>query len=821
LTHAWLDHRQQETLPPLVLPLDTSTRVHDATRSAIEKGALTIEGGPGAALAFDVDVAAHQYSAFEVRMSATAGTRCRLQWQGPVEPDAAAHPGVEVSLLADGQAHTYTLPLDATTSPGWRGSIESLRFLPSNESGVVRIEYAALVDSPDVRPERLTLERETREALALDRVAWNLAVPEAAVLDVAVAVHKDAWSAHLNPGARFTVALAGDTGAPVTLAERVVQPGASDEGGRWLSLQIDLAAYGGQQVRLDFTARPLGSAAGHYAYWGNPVVHSTATDSAATPVILLSIDTLRTHHLGSYGYSRDTSSHLDAFAEEAVLFENAFTQDAWTLPSHTTMLTGLYPKNHTVAMGNSLPESIDTLQDVLGGAGYLSAGWSGISAWFQPSYGHSRGFDFYEYPDGFRTITETQILAEKWISGHGAGNFFVFFHNYDVHSKSRLDGFTLPYEVALPGYAHFAKAFNPPPPLERPGQEKRLATDFLQNHNEGAIVVTREERDYLIALYDDGIRYVDEAIGDFFDTLRERGLYDKALIIVTSDHGETFGEHGLYLHGQAYDDQTRVPLIVRFPEGRFGGRRMSEIVELPDLFPTVLDVVGIDAPAPPDGQSLLALVEGGAEGQPYAYSERLSVHAVQSAEWKLMRDSGKGTWELYDLEGDPEEQINRYDDAHEMGAALEEEWNRFYATDPAGIHVDVTAGDTPSKITFRVQSPEPLGEALLLYGEKYIFPEKNDSMSVTPARRVVSGYFRAADGDHDELIIRDRGAAAIQVEVASETPFVFIRPNRSPVETTAISATMPLAEVTSPTPPSIAEDYDLPVVRIWFSRTPD
>ena len=134
--------------------------------------------------------------------------------------------------------------------------------------------------------------------------------------------------------------------------------------------------------------------------------------------------------------------------------------------------------------------------------------------------------------------------------------------------------------------------------------------------------------------------------------------------------------------------------------------------------------------------------------------------------------------------------------------------------------MDVSAGARPSKITFQIQSPEPLGEARLRFSEKYIFPQKNDSLNVTPQRRIASGHLQTADGDLDELLIRTEYTNAIYIELESETPFVLVRPGLPPEETMSIKTTVTLADIISPSPPPFNDSDGLPVVRLWFTQTP-
>ncbi len=128
------------------------------------------------------------------------------------------------------------------------------------------------------------------------------------------------------------------------------------------------------------------------------------------------------------------------------------------------------------------------------------------------------------------------------------------------------------------------------------------------------------------------------------------GVYDAALIVVTSDHGELFGEHNQFVHEHVYEGAARVPLLIKFPKGQHGGKRIRDMVQLIDLMPTILDVAGVDAPAS-DGQSLLPLINGEGHSAPWAYIQRQTIVAVRNNDWKYLQNKETGISELYHLGG--------------------------------------------------------------------------------------------------------------------------------------------------------------------------
>ena len=149
----------------------------------------------------------------------------------------------------------------------------------------------------------------------------------------------------------------------------------------------------------------------------------------------------------------------------------------------------------------------------------------------------------------------------------------------------------------------------------------------------------------MVAMYDDSIRGVDAGLAEFFATLKTKGIYDDALIVVTSDHGELFGEHNQFVHEHVYEGAARVPLLIKFPKGEHGGKRIRDMVQLVDLMPTILDAADVDAPTL-DGQSLLPLIKGEGIAAPWAYIRRQTIVAVRNNDWKYLRNNETGLAEL-------------------------------------------------------------------------------------------------------------------------------------------------------------------------------
>jgi len=361
-------------------------------------------------------------------------------------------------------------------------------------------------------------------------------------------------------------------------------------------------------------------------------------------VLLISIDTLRADHLSCYGYARETSPHLDAFAQDAALFENAYAQAPFTLTSHMSIFTSLFPASHGVNEGRKLSGRVPLLTEVLKDAGYATLGfYSGY--WLDPTYGFARGFDRYERHHGGEEAREKTVSVLAEMAGTDRP-FFLFFHLMDVHSGP-LEKKGQPLYNTPPEYRDF---FLPHPELD--------TTRYLSRHiYEDRIVLTEKERANVVAQYDGGILYADWIVGQLLQKTKELGLYEPMLIVVTSDHGESLGDHGTFKgHGLLWENGLRVPLLVKLPNHharrvQWQGKRLRYRVQLLDIAPTILSVAHLDVPASVQGRSLLTA------GDRVVLAQRVrrkpGGSALVDGRYKLV--GGGSKWSLFDLVADPGE----------------------------------------------------------------------------------------------------------------------------------------------------------------------
>jgi choline-sulfatase len=344
--------------------------------------------------------------------------------------------------------------------------------------------------------------------------------------------------------------------------------------------------------------------------------------AAGAPVVLISVDTLRADHLPAYGYRGVATPSLDALRKDSVLFENAYAHVPLTLPSHTTIFTGLLPPQNGVRdnLGYALAPEPATLAAWLKTKGYATGG-AVSSIVLSHATGISRGFDFYE--DGIeptkanQTISrvqrggaETSAFLTEWIHARGKVPFFAFLHLFEPHT---------PYEPPEPYRSRY--------PLP----------------------------------YDGEIARADEIVGAFLDDLKKQGFYDRALIVFLSDHGEGLNDHGEDEHGVLLNREAiHVPLIVKLPGGRRAGETVSLPAALVDVFPTVVEALGAPPPAGLAGRSLVSAPAAGGPAR-RVYSETLypRLHLGWSDLASLIDDRNhyieSPRPELYDIVADPGE----------------------------------------------------------------------------------------------------------------------------------------------------------------------
>jgi tetratricopeptide (TPR) repeat protein len=375
--------------------------------------------------------------------------------------------------------------------------------------------------------------------------------------------------------------------------------------------------------------------------------YARTSSPVSGPIVLVSVDALRADHLPAYGYSHVATPAIDALARDGIVFERAYAHSPQTLPAHAALLSGRLPFDVGVRddVGFVVPPSTRLLSHMLAARGYATGGIVSSFA-LRRSTGLANGFSFYDdelerepdasAPRGLprppaprvpivrREGAESELRAERWLSGAGTSRAFLFLQLDEPHA---------PYA-----------------PPARFGQ---------------------------LAPYDAEIAYADELVGRLVNYLKKQQLYDQATIILVGDHGESLGAHGEDEHGLfVYDDTVRVPLIVKQAAAEGAGRRVRSLVQHADIVPTVLDLAKAPIPDDLEGRSLRPLLEGGEMSNRIAYAE--SYFGFYQFGWNPLTTVTDGRYRyvggsapaLYDLDADPAA-------LHDIAAARPEEAARL------------------------------------------------------------------------------------------------------------------------------------------------
>lgn len=406
-------------------------------------------------------------------------------------------------------------------------------------------------------------------------------------------------------------------------------------------------------------------------------------------VVLISIDTLRPDHLGCYGHERDTSPAIDALAEGGVLFEDVTASSPWTLPSHASLLTGMYPSRHGVKDHlNRLSDEIPTLATRLG-----ERGWRTLAVVnshnLSERFGLDQGFEEFVYVNEFsdpedpaRTIVnrgeEITDQGLAWLDEASSRPFFLFLHYYDVHTDfdpadEYREQFVAPYDGKIDG-----------------------TTDQLVRARREKEQLSETDITYLRDLYDAEIRQMDELIARIARTLDEKGLRESTLLVVTSDHGEEYQEHGSLLHGRTYFQEViAIPLVFQGP-GVDPGVRIADPAHLIDVTPTILDLLGMPQRRDDDGISLVDYwrnPDAAPRGR-FLFAEADHNNAEQDMgrmvrieKHKLKLDRFTDETQLFDLSADPEERNDLSQSDPERLEALRKRIESFMAAERTGEQV--------------------------------------------------------------------------------------------------------------------------------------
>jgi arylsulfatase A-like enzyme len=417
-------------------------------------------------------------------------------------------------------------------------------------------------------------------------------------------------------------------------------------------------------------------------------------------IVAIAIDTLSARHMSCYGYPRETTPFIDALAERSVLFESCYCPVIPTQPSFTTFYTGQYPITHGILSHGgtrTLSENAPWFVRMLRNAGYTTCAVDVLNRWKE---WFARGYEFYidPRPEGGVWATGQMIdwttfnhRAIPWLRSHADEKFFLFVHYWDPHTPY------LPPEE----YRELFYKGDPTDP-------KHHTLDALKRNPFGKawqdwfdkLQPGITDAEYIVAMYDAAIRYVDDGVKQLLGTLDELGIADDTMVVLFSDHGEMMYRHGIYFdHHGLYDPDIHVPLLIHLPGANTGGTRIPHLVQHIDLAPTILDAAGIEippeievawlskigtVPTPEramEGTSLVPYITGQRQDPIYPFlvtaeCTRMKKWALRTAEHKLILSReqdylGTPLRELYDLKRDPDELNNVYSERGDVAERME------------------------------------------------------------------------------------------------------------------------------------------------------
>ncbi len=431
----------------------------------------------------------------------------------------------------------------------------------------------------------------------------------------------------------------------------------------------------------------------------NPDKHNPNPGKTGRNVILISIDTLRYDGLGCNGNDYIKTPNIDAFAEEGIVFDNCIVSIPLTLPSHTSMLTGLYPRTHGLRVQDYfLDDGFTTLAEILSEEGYTCGGFISMAILRSMNSNLNQGFHYYDdywiyenasrwfppevkyffagkvinklftgvaaHPDKYeRKAEETVDSAIRWLDLVKDEDFFCFFHIFDPHwYYNAPEPYTTMYD---PDYDESGLNYD------------RYLKDFIWTND---LQIDQDDIDHIKARYDGEATYSDAQLGRLFDSLKESGLWDETMIILTADHGESFGHDYFFGHAdRVYQSCIHVPLIIK-PFNGADGLRREMLVSNADFFPTICETLNINSVDDLDGESLLPalndMVIEDFQPHPVIFSESYAfknyniqhygkVYSIIKDGWKLIYSPFAfpyaPIYQYYDLTIDPAEEHNLYD----------------------------------------------------------------------------------------------------------------------------------------------------------------
>lgn len=394
-------------------------------------------------------------------------------------------------------------------------------------------------------------------------------------------------------------------------------------------------------------------------------------------LIIISLDTVRPDHLSLYGYHRKTTPNIDALAADAHVFSSAFMQVGHTIPSHLSVFTSKYPKDEWLSAKEDLKVDEPNLTEILIDAGYSTA----IFSAFNPQEA-IYGFKYFLNSDPFSSfqkkhehlgLKELPDELYRWLVNSRSKPFFLFLHGFDAHEPHMMSvrynakRFNPGYDGPVPSFFHelLDEGSEVPELRNIRGKRKRfgnIVTAYDKKVDPEKL--DKADYDHIVAVYDAQIYAQDRGLSKLFMALKNLNILNKTIIVIMSDHGQHFGEKGVYTeHGTLYDPSIHSVFVLRDPRLPQPSSHIDHIVEGIDIMPTVLSLLDLPVPISATGRDLTRMMKDPEkwDGLQQAVSVDMGVRSVRTDEWKLIIQDVSGNHELYNLKDDPGETKNVYD----------------------------------------------------------------------------------------------------------------------------------------------------------------
>lgn len=650
-----------------------------------------------------VDFDADEIDEIQVIRSPLTGDTVQLFWQGEDDPTFTAEKSLWMKYPDPGGKLVQTFTFKLRGNPLWKGRIRYLRFdfteLPKHRVALFSIEAFRYRLDPEQlarsvsTPMRINLSnREYLARLAPPGLPWErvVKIPQNARLTFAYGLQQ-----RMGVPITFKASFQNQQGKNL-LFSATLDP--ATQGRSWLEQNVDLKALAGQEGNIVFeTEAPSGfDPLRGLPAWGNPEL-SAPGETDKWNVVWIVVDTLRADRLSPYGYPQNTSPNLEAFARQrAAVFKNTIASAPWTLPSHVSMFTGLGALSHGINYRAPAPASLLMVAEHLRGHGYSTLAVTG-GAFLSTNFGLSQGFDRFSYvkesdkvndPSGSKDLPTTLATVTQWLGEKPSEPFFFFIHTYVVHT---------PYVAQQP---HFEELFGQKrpdsvlsisstqiPASAQTGWQQQSGLQ-VNGPNDRIEAFSPDQQGLLNALYDSGVRAADEAIGKILKQLDDQGLRERTVVVVTSDHGESLGEHDAAGHYNLYDEVIKVPLLIAWPDGRGRGSKIDTQVRLIDLPATLTDSLGLPPMPDTEGASILPLLTDpnaefpkAAESLASSSNQGISLRVANRQKLIYQHSMWKGTHgrrELFDVSEDPAELNNLAEKERERADTLVREITQRY-----------------------------------------------------------------------------------------------------------------------------------------------